>query len=350
MKTIIINENNRQLVEKFLINAGESLRSFTYFDKRDLNVLDNHEVTLVLMDNNEAIGYGHLDREDENVWLGIAVSESHTGKGCGKKIMHELIAIAKARCLDEIKLSVYKDNAIAQKLYEKLGFEKIEESEESFYYKLEVDFMSVKFGNKNPESEWNNTTYPWDQPTTTLSYIDLSEDSKTHPVFFETGTNMGHGVRRAVECGFKKVISVDIEEKYYELAKQEFTKDKYPDVDFKFALGNSADLVWPLISEVTEGIVFWLDGHGCGKNPLHKELEAIGKHPIKNHIIMIDDVRMMGEDSEYTKSLKLDWAWGKETAKDKIAESVLKVNKNYNISYLDSPMMKNDIMLAQILE
>ena len=45
--------------------------------------------------------------------------------------------------------------------------------------------------------------------------------------------------------------------------------------------------------------LFWLDGHysggetakGDADSPLREELEAIGRHPIKTHVIPIDDVR-----------------------------------------------------------
>ena len=138
MKIVKINHDNRNLVQKFLVGAGESLHSFTYFDKRDLNILDCHEVTLILIENDEAIGYGHLDREKDTVWLGIAVSEGYTGKGLGKKIMNELISCAREKKIKDIRLSVYKNNIPAQKLYEKLGFEKVDETEESLYYNLQV--------------------------------------------------------------------------------------------------------------------------------------------------------------------------------------------------------------------
>tara|TARA_Y100001973_G_C5156100_1_gene310843 strand:+ start:16 stop:438 length:423 start_codon:yes stop_codon:yes gene_type:complete len=138
MKIIRVNKEDRQLIHRFLVNAGtNTLRSFTYFDSRGLDVLDNHVVTLVLEDDDESIiGYGHLDKEDETVWLGIALSQGHKGKGLGKVIMNALISSASEEGVDEIKLSVYRDNVPAQRLYEKFGFKLSDETEKSYFYTL----------------------------------------------------------------------------------------------------------------------------------------------------------------------------------------------------------------------
>ena len=46
--------------------------------------------------------------------------------------------LQKQKKIKDIRLSVYKNNIPAQKLYEKLGFEKVDETEESLYYNLQV--------------------------------------------------------------------------------------------------------------------------------------------------------------------------------------------------------------------
>tara|TARA_B100000459_G_scaffold142634_1_gene103438 strand:+ start:206 stop:628 length:423 start_codon:yes stop_codon:yes gene_type:complete len=138
MKIIRVNKEDRQLIHRFLVNAGiDTLRSFTYFDSRSLDILDNHVVTLVLEDDDKSIiGYGHLDKEGETVWLGIALSQGHKGKGLGKVIMDALISSASEEGVDEIKLSVYRDNVPAQRLYEKFGFKLSDQNEKSYFYTL----------------------------------------------------------------------------------------------------------------------------------------------------------------------------------------------------------------------
>lgn len=58
----------------------------------------------------------------------------------------------------------------------------------------------------------------------------------------------------------------------------------------------------------------WLDAHYSGgttakgkkSSPLKDELEIIKKHPIKNHIILIDDVNCMGKNVGIIKSEAID--------------------------------------------
>ena len=123
MQIIVINDSNRNLVQDFLSNAGTSLTSFRYFNTRSLQSLDNHLLTCVLQDDNgKYIGYGHLDKEDNTIWLGIAIAEEQTGKGLGKKVMQFLLQEASRKNIKTIQLSVDKANLSARQLYERMGF------------------------------------------------------------------------------------------------------------------------------------------------------------------------------------------------------------------------------------
>ena len=122
-----ITEKNIHILQKF-INLNNS-ENFTYYDKRSKEVIKNHIITVVLHEEEEIIGYGHLDYE-EKVWLGICVLDKHTGQGYGKKIMNFLLKEAKNKKIKQIYLSFYEGNVIAHNLYKKFGFEdtKIENS------------------------------------------------------------------------------------------------------------------------------------------------------------------------------------------------------------------------------
>ena len=113
---------DRSDVQRFLDNAGRSLETFRYFSRRSLDVLDNHVVTFLDMDNNEPIAYGHLDRDGKKVWLGICVSDKMCGRGLGKLMMKALIAAAIEHQIPSIWLAVDVDNTVARQLYEKIGF------------------------------------------------------------------------------------------------------------------------------------------------------------------------------------------------------------------------------------
>ena len=132
----------KDLVRQFVDGAGKSLLSFSYFEERGLDILGNHIITLLGYepDYDKPIAYGHLDLdENSTVWLGVAVSEGFTGLGYGEKMVRKLIDCGELSGeIKEIKLSVYKDNIPAQKLYEKLNFVKKSENDKSFFYTLRI--------------------------------------------------------------------------------------------------------------------------------------------------------------------------------------------------------------------
>lgn len=119
---VSIDKKNRDILEDFLSSAGNSLQTFRYYDKRDINVTENHICTYILMENNRPIGYGHLDQENDIIWLGIAIIEAAQGKGYGKKMLVKLFEKATELDIKTINLSVDADNEKAIQLYKKNGF------------------------------------------------------------------------------------------------------------------------------------------------------------------------------------------------------------------------------------
>lgn len=156
MKFVQVKYPDVKLLEQFIANAGSSLRSFRYFQKRPLDVIKNHLCTFLLVDDNGPVAYGHLDVSDEAtisshcgddknvntekiIWLGVAVSEKYLGLGLGAMMMNQLISFGKNNKVEEIKLSVDNDNSSAIKMYEKLGFKLIEKKETFSFYKLTLN-------------------------------------------------------------------------------------------------------------------------------------------------------------------------------------------------------------------
>ncbi|WMX16016.1 MULTISPECIES: GNAT family N-acetyltransferase [unclassified Aureispira] len=122
-----INKSDGSVLQEFIDSAGNSAKTFRYFDKRSIDVLDNHQLTLLAFIGSKPVGYGHLDYEDGRTWLGIAMIEGYTGKGFGKQIMNYLLNYADTHHLPEIYLSVDKDNMAAVSLYNQLNFEQVKE-------------------------------------------------------------------------------------------------------------------------------------------------------------------------------------------------------------------------------
>ena len=136
---ITVSKLNRDLVKKFLSGAGTSLLKFRYFNKRPIDVLDDHLLTLVMCDEKEnVVAYGHLDKEGEEVWLGIAVAENEKRKGLGRMMMKELIAGARELRLDRIQLAVDLDNEAAISMYKKNGFREMKRNETNTIYQLKL--------------------------------------------------------------------------------------------------------------------------------------------------------------------------------------------------------------------
>ncbi len=100
-----------------------------------------------------------------------------------------------------------------------------------------------------------------------------------------------------------------------------------------------------MISAIHTPITFWLDGHfsyedtaqGDKYSPLLDELEIIAKHSIKNHTILIDDLRCWNiKDPNYRFGL------------DEIKNKIKAINPKYKYSIEDSTAFPQDILVATV--
>lgn len=129
-----INKDNIALLNKFIARLGEGATSFRYFEKRPVEVVFDHLLAVILVDEAlEPLAYGHLEREGDILWLGIAVTESQKGKGIGKQMMQYLINFAGEHNEKAITLTVDKGNTVAVRLYESFQFTISDEKD--CYYK-----------------------------------------------------------------------------------------------------------------------------------------------------------------------------------------------------------------------
>lgn len=136
--------------------------------------------------------------------------------------------------------------------------------------------------------------------------LDYREFIKYGNTFIETGCAYADGVQRAIDAGFKKVISIEASEMYYESSFNRFIHNDNVDI----VLGKSIDKL-PLIIDVVgkEPYVIFLDAHVSGDTSagyhdwlekgaesdyaqdktIKAELEIILSNYNK-HVIIIDDV------------------------------------------------------------
>jgi ribosomal protein S18 acetylase RimI-like enzyme len=116
---IDIGQDNQELISRFLKEVGSSSNSFRYYLKRSLpECIKSHILTTILTEDSLPIAYGHLDKDENGVWLGICVRESHVGKGYGKIMMDRLTSFYDGSIL----LTADESNHRAISLYEKYGF------------------------------------------------------------------------------------------------------------------------------------------------------------------------------------------------------------------------------------
>lgn len=167
-------------------------------------------------------------------------------------------------------------------------------------------------------------------------------------IFVETGTYRGDGIKQALDFGFQKVYSCDINQELLEYSRARFVGDGRVQImdmdscDFLDAL--IGDVVYPGGYFQNDRVTFWLDAHRSGplpggKNgdcPLVPELNIIGKSQRKDHTIFIDNKALFGSAE-----------WGGVTLKETI-DAIYRINPDYKIIELDG-VFKDDIVCAHMV-
>jgi hypothetical protein len=177
-----------------------------------------------------------------------------------------------------------------------------------------------------------------------IHYHTLKENVLTkykNEYFFETGTYLGDSVNLALKVGFNKIFSIEIDEnlqtKNFEKFNEEITKGI-----IELVIGDTSIVMEQIVSKLDKKTTFWLDAHvdlgmsGVKKCPIYDELEFISKSEIKNHTILIDDLRCFGNG-----------LWGDGINLDTIKNKIKKINPDYKFSLEDGHIPK-DILVAYI--
>ena len=121
-------------------------------------------------------------------------------------------------------------------------------------------------------------------------------------VLVETGTLFGDTLY-ALRNDFDRLISIELDESLYKAAVRRFRPLK----NIENLHGDSGERIQEVLANLKERAVFWLDGHFSGgitatadeETPVNRELDAILRHPIRDHIVLIDDARCFGRDPDY---------------------------------------------------
>lgn len=114
-------------------------------------------------------------------------------------------------------------------------------------------------------------------------------------VMVETGTNLGNMVN-AQKNRFREIYSIELDTWLAARAKRKFAA--YPGIHLY--QGDSGKILPTIIPEIKEPALFWLDAHwGDIDAPIKQEMECIYRHPVRNHVILIDDARYFDGHGDY---------------------------------------------------
>jgi len=125
-------------------------------------------------------------------------------------------------------------------------------------------------------------------------HVKASQKRYGARVFVETGTYYGDMVA-PVKGIFREIYSIELSKSLAEKARRRFRRHAH----IRILCGDSATLLADVLASIVEPSVFWLDGHYSGGEtargacdyPVLAELQAIQHHPVKAHVVLIDDAR-----------------------------------------------------------
>lgn len=134
-----------------------------------------------------------------------------------------------------------------------------------------------------------------------------------NPVFIETGTLYGHGVRAALRCGFHRIFSTEMDQKVGEPVRK-----RYRTLPTVTVFTDPSDVMLRrVLPDLRVPATFWLDAHPPGDLdfdepacPLKTELGLI--HELSGgygHTILIDDMRLFGEEGVTRIEFELKMYW-----------------------------------------
>ena len=125
-------------------NHGELNFGFSekYLTRLKELLSNKYAYQIILMDGNNFVAY---IASAETFWpnyltiIEVFVSPEYQGKGVGKMLLEHAIDFAKKEGLEGLMVQTETENLPAQKLYERTGFNKIENKEwEGITYKFEI--------------------------------------------------------------------------------------------------------------------------------------------------------------------------------------------------------------------
>ncbi len=136
-------------------------------------------------------------------------------------------------------------------------------------------------------------------PPHALKAATVIEHGRRHglAILIETGTFEGEMARKCAPH-FRAVYTIELDPGLAARAALRLARHR----NVRVIQGDSAARLPELLAGIAEPALFWLDGHYSGtgtacagrETPLLEELDAIARHGVRGHVVLIDDARWLG--------------------------------------------------------
>jgi hypothetical protein len=171
------------------------------------------------------------------------------------------------------------------------------------YYRKVINRRKAASDRKNILKQWYKAGRPAPPPHIYKIAVIRQYASQLHSqTLIETGTYLGETIN-ACKHLFKKLISIELDDKLYENAVNLFAHEPH----IALYKGDSGEVLEKVLANITGPCLFWLDGHysegitakGKLNTPIISELGHIFNRHIKDQVILIDDARCFNGENDY---------------------------------------------------
>ena len=114
-------------------------------------------------------------------------------------------------------------------------------------------------------------------------------------IFVETGTYQGDTVY-AMRRVCKRIFSIELGKELAKKARLRFSRN----ANIQILEGDSTVILPQILKSIDAPCLFWLDAHfsggiavaGSSPTPILDEVKAIIEHPVRRHVVLVDDSRL----------------------------------------------------------
>jgi hypothetical protein len=165
--------------------------------------------------------------------------------------------------------------------------------------------MAQSFNDRNKISAWERGNRAGHPPPGFKRQVIWKYASDHHlDTMIETGTFNGE-MDFAMKDTFARIVTIELSQEFHAAAVRRFAA--FPQIECM--QGDSGVVLPAVIAQIQKPCLFWLDAHYSAgltakaeiDTPVSAELDAIFNHPVRNHVILIDDARCFDGTHDYPR-------------------------------------------------